>query len=155
MSDKNRRKALMSDQPPGVVLDLEPGKVREFARAIRADVDDPTGPDGSLIVPATFLTTMNFPEKAEAIADELGFDLSRMLHAEQEYEFHGPPPTAPSRLWVESRVVDRFVKRGRRGGLMRFAVRMTEFRDAAGTLVATARMTAVETQATPAGGAAS
>jgi hypothetical protein len=139
----------------GLVLDLEPGKVREFARAVHADLDDLAGRDGDLTIPATFLTTTNFAEEAEAIADELGFDLDRMLHAEQEYDFHGAPPSAGTRLWAASRIEGRFEKKGRRGGLMHFAVRVTEFRDAAGDLVATARMTAVETQAPEPAGARS
>jgi hypothetical protein len=139
-----------------MVPDLEPGKVREFARAVGADVCELAGPDDdTLTVPATFLTILNFLEEPSAIADELGFDLSRMLHAAQEYEFHGRPPVAPSRLHARSRVEDRFEKTGRRGGRMRFAVRVTEFRDAAGELVATGRMTAVETRAAPADGVAS
>lgn len=136
----------MSHPRSGLALDLEPGKVREFARAVHADLDDLAGPDGSLMIPPTFLTTTNFAEEAEEIADELGFDLDRMLHAEQEYEFHGTPPCAGTRLWASSRIEGRFEKEGRRGGQMHFAVRVTEFRDAAGDLVATARMTAVQTQ---------
>jgi hypothetical protein len=131
----------------GVVLDLEAGKVREFARAVHADLDDLRTPDGGLAIPATFLATLNFLEEGEAIAEELGFDLDRMLHGEQEYVFPAGPPTAGTRLWASSRIVDRFEKQGRRGGLMRFAVRVTEFRDASGAIVATARMTTVETEA--------
>lgn len=137
----------MSHPRSGIVVDLEAGKVREFARAVHADIDDLTSGNGDLTIPATFLTTTNFAEGAEAIADEIGFDLHRMLHAEQEYHFYGAPPQAGTRLWASSRIEDRFEKKGRRGGLMHFAVRVTEFRDAAGDVVATARMTAVETQA--------
>lgn len=135
------------------LLDVEAGKVREFARAVHADLADLVGPDGSLTIPATFLTTTNFAEEAEAVAQELGFDLSRMLHAEQEYEFLGAPPVAGSRLHTTSSIAERFTKQGRRGGLMTFAVRVTEFRNDDGELVATARMTAVETQAAERAGA--
>jgi hypothetical protein len=44
-------------------------------------------------------------------------------------------------------VVDRFAKPGKRGGEMRFATVVTEYRDAAGTLVAEARATFIETAA--------
>lgn len=145
----------MEQPTSGLPLDLEAGKVREFARAVHADLTDLSGPGGRLTVPATFLTTTNFAEEAEAIADELGFDLGRMLHAEQEYDFPGAPPLAGTRLHATSRIQERFTKQGRRGGLMTFAVRETEFRDDDGTLVATARMTAVETQAAAHEGATS
>ena len=145
----------MGQPGSGLVLQLEAGKVREFARAVHADLADLAGPDERLTIPATFLTTTNFAEEAEVIAEELGFDLSRLLHAEQEYAFPDGPPVAGTRLLATSRVEERFTKQGRRGGLMTFAVRVTEFRDEDGTLVATARMTAVETQAAAHPGATS
>jgi hypothetical protein len=145
----------MNHLASGLQLDVEAGKVREFARAVHADLADLVGSDGSLTIPPTFLTTTNFAEEAEAVADELGFDLGRMLHAEQEYEFPGAPPIAGSRLHATSRIEERFTKQGRRAGLMTFAVRVTEFRDDDGALVATARMTAVETQPAQSAGASS
>lgn len=131
--------------PRGVAFDIEPGKVREFSVAVHADAGT-RAPDGEAVIPPTFLTTMNFLEEAPQIADELGFELGRMLHGEQEYEFTGEPPAAGTRLWASSRIVSRYEKDSRRGRL-RFAVRETEFVDEVGAVVATARMTAVETPA--------
>jgi hypothetical protein len=76
---------------------------------------------------------------------EVGFEQSRTLHGDQEYLFHGPPPRAGAVLYATERLADRYEKAGRRGGIMRFAVVVTEFRDAAGTLVAESRMTLIET----------
>lgn len=135
----------MADRDP-VVFDIERGKVREFARAVHAHVAPDASLDDAAVIPPTFLTTMNFHESAEEIAAELGFELSRMLHGEQEYSFTGEPPIAGSQLRATSQIVERYEKDSRRGRL-RFAVRQTEFVDAGGTLVATARMTAVETPA--------
>lgn len=127
-----------------VVFDLELGKVREFAKAVHIDDSALLSSDGRMCIPPTFLTTMNFLEGAEEMAEELGFDLARMLHGEQEYSFVGGPPAAGTRLWASSRVIERYEKESRRGRL-RFAVRETIFVDEGGSAVATARMTAVET----------
>jgi hypothetical protein len=131
----------------GIVLDIERGKVVEFARAVQADLADLALDDGRLLTPPTFLTTMNFHEDVDDVMRETGFDLARTLHAEQEFVFHGPPPASGARLIATSRVTDRFEKTGRRGGVMRFAVRTTEFRDEEGALVAESRSTSVETAA--------
>jgi hypothetical protein len=72
-------------------------------------------------------------------------DLRRLLHGGQEYVFHGPPPAAGSELSVQTRVDEIYEKEGKRGGVMTFVVTVTEFRDAAGILVAEARSTAIET----------
>ncbi len=44
---------------------------------------------------------------------------------------------------------DIYEKEGRRGGILTFAVMITEFRDADGTLVAEAKLTGVETAKAP------
>jgi hypothetical protein len=120
------------------VMDLEAGKVREFARAVRSSSDGP-------VIPPTFLTTMSFWQAADSDPwSAVAMDQSRGLHAEQEFVFHGPPPRAGQRLIGTSRVTDVYEKRGRNGTLT-FAVMVTEFRDEAGTLVATATLTGVET----------
>jgi N-terminal half of MaoC dehydratase len=126
-------------------LDLERGKIREFARATRSANPDYLSA-GNPVIPATFLTTMAFwagPESDPWSAVRM--DLTRGLHAEQEFVFHGPPPRAGTRLTAVSRVTEMYTKQGRRGGALTFAVMVTEFRDAAGRLVAEAKLTGVET----------
>lgn len=139
----------MQAERDAVVVDLEAGKVREFAAAVHADPDDLIAPDGAVTCPATFLTTMNFLETAESVARDLEMELPRMLHAEQSYEFPQGPPTAGTRLRAVSSVDERFEKVGRRGGRLRFAVRTTEFRNESGALVAVGRLTAVEPESAP------
>ena len=81
--------------------------------------------------------------------DQVAMSQKRGMHAEQEYIFHGPPPRAGTRLYCTSRVTDIYEKTGRRGGTLTFAVMVTEFRDAEGTLVAEAKLTGVETAKPP------
>ncbi len=133
------------------VLDVERGKVREFARAVRSD--DPAYLAGEHpVIPPTFLTTSFFWEEHVEGANpwhQVKMDQKRGMHAEQEYVFHGPPPRAGTRLHCRSRIESIYEKEGRRGGTMTFAVMVTEFRDDAGRLVAEARMTGVETARSP------
>lgn len=130
---------------------VEQGKIAEFAAVMQCADPAYRGPDA--IVPPTFLASAAQWRPDEARVD-VGFDRRRLLHGEQEYVFHGPPPPAGQRLTAVERVVDRFAKPGRRGGEMRFCVVVTEFRDAGGVLVAEAKGTFVERAAGPEGGAA-
>ena len=75
--------------------------------------------------------------------------MRRVLHGEEEYIFHGPPPRAGQTLTVEARLGERWEKEGKRGGTMRFARVINEFRDAAGNLVAEQRSVVVETARPP------
>ncbi|GAA4482113.1 hypothetical protein GCM10023094_31390 [Rhodococcus olei] len=126
-------------------LVVERGKIREFATATYS-----TNPDyldrKDAVAPPTFLTTTLLwqpPEGNPWKAVEL--DGKRGLHAEQRYEFFGPPPKAGTRLTCTSRIADVHTKQGRRGGEMTFAIMTTDFHDETGQLVARATMTGVET----------
>jgi hypothetical protein len=135
-------------------LDVERGKIREFARAtLSTNAAYMTGEHP--ISPPTFLTTMSFWEEHVAGSNPwhaVKLDRQRGMHAEQEYVFFGPPPRAGTKLIGKSRIEKVFGKEGKRGGKMTFAIMVTEFRDAAtGALVAEARMTGVETEKPPEG----
>jgi hypothetical protein len=123
---------------------VERGKIAEFAEAMLSDDPAYRGPDA--IIPPTFLTTAA-RWAPPGVRVNVGFDRKRLLHGEQEYVFHGDLPVAGDALTAQERVVDRFAKPGKRGGEMRFATVVTEYRDAAGTLVAEARATFIETAA--------
>jgi hypothetical protein len=125
-------------------LDVERGKIREFARAtgsgnpayLRAERP---------VAPPTFLTTAFFWQAGDADPwPAVAMDQRRGLHAEQEFVFHGPPPRAGDRLTGVSRIESVTRKQGRSGELA-FAVMVTEFHDQAGRHVATVRLTGVET----------
>lgn len=131
-------------------LDVERGKIREFARATGSRNPDYRRMEAPPI-PATFLTTQGFWSEGDANVWKLiDFNWRRGLHAEQEYVFHGPLPTAGTRLIGQTTVTDMYEKQGRRGGAMTFVTVVTEFRDDAGRLVAEDRMTLVETAKPPA-----
>jgi hypothetical protein len=127
---------------------IERSKVREFARAMLTRNHDYTDERG--IIPPTFLTTSDFlwaPHRSNPI-HALGFDISRQLHGEIEYIFYGEPSRIGDCLFAATRVDRTYEKTGRRGGRMRFAVLVTEFRNSVGDLVAEERSTVVEVQAT-------
>ncbi|HEY2206973.1 MAG TPA: MaoC family dehydratase N-terminal domain-containing protein [Pseudonocardia sp.] len=126
---------------------VERGKIAEFAAAMRSEDPAYAGPDA--VVPPTFLASATLWRPASGQVS-LGFDRKRLLHGEQEYVFHGPPPRAGQRLRAVDRVTERYSKPGRRGGEMSFAVVVTEFRDDDGRLVAEARGTFIERAARPA-----
>jgi hypothetical protein len=132
-----------TDDPFTMVV--EPGKVREFARATQSE--SPEYLDAAApVIPPTFLTTVSFwSPKGQSVFSKVKMDLRRLLHGGQEYTFHGPPPTAGTTLTVQTRVEDIYEKEGKRGGTMTFVVTISEFRDPAGRLVAEARSTAIET----------
>lgn len=128
---------------------IERGKVREFARATKAD--HPAYIDESApIVPPTFLASAAHwaPYEAELL-ERTGWDRQRMLHASQEYVFAGRPPRVGMRLRGAARIESAYERQGRRGGLLRFVVIVTEFADEVGTVVAEARTTVVETSLPP------
>jgi hypothetical protein len=132
-------------------LDVERGKIHEFAEATLSD--HPAYFEGDHpVCPPTFLTTTFFWEKRKPGSnpwEKVQMDPKRGMHAEQEYIFHGPPPRAGTRLTCQSRIDQVFEKEGRSGGTMTFVVMVTEFRDPSGKLVAEGRLTGVETGQPP------
>jgi hypothetical protein len=125
-------------------LVVERGKIAEFAEAMLSDDPAHRGPDA--IIPPTFLTSAA-RWAPPGVRVNVGFDRERLLHGEQEYVFHVDLPAAGDVLTAQERIVERFAKPGKRGGTMRFATVVTEYRDAAGTLVAEAKATFIETAA--------
>ena len=126
-------------------IEIERGKIREFARATKAR-DESYFAEEPPVAPPTFLASAAFwatPESSALDASDVNW--ARILHGEQEYVFHGPPPRAGQTLVARQRVEDRYEKQGRRGGTMRFFVIVTEFRTQDGELVAEGRSTVIET----------
>ena len=130
-------------------MPLDWSKVREFARATKSRNPAYDGPQA--IMPATFLTSarLAWEPKSKNVMASLGFDMRRVLHGEEEYVFHGPPPRVGQLLTVDTRLGEQWEKEGKRGGTMRFARVVNEFRDEAGTLVAEQRSVVVETARPP------
>jgi hypothetical protein len=121
---------------------VERGKIAEFADAMLCDDPAYRGPDA--IIPPTFLTSAA-RWAPPGVRVDVRFDRKRLLHGGQEFVFHADLPAAGAALTARERVVERYAKPGKRGGEMRFATVVTEYRDAAGTLVAEAKATFIET----------
>lgn len=136
-------------------LAVEPGKVEEFARAIKDDNpvfrgEDAAHKQGYETVPAplTFTRTAYFPRnRPDGVSLDHGFDLgfnqSRVVHGEQEYVYERPV-YAGDVLSGKTTLADIYQRTGSRGGTITFAVLETEYRDADGELVLTERLTRIE-----------
>jgi acyl dehydratase len=129
------------EYPPFVVT-VERGKIKEFARAI-GDLspfylDDAVGRAsewGDIIAPPTFPTT--FRDDGGTMLEDLGVDISRLLHGEQEFE-HFKPIRPGETYLCRSKVVDIYEKSGR-SGPMAFVVRETAVTDGDNDVVALMR----------------
>ena len=121
--------AVKGKEYPPYPVTVERGKIKEFARAI-GDLspfylDDTIGRAsewGDIIAPPTFPTTFR-DENADtgAMLKDLGVDISRILHGEQEFEHY--KPIRPGETYLcRSRITDIYEKTGR-SGAMAFVVR--------------------------------
>lgn len=128
-------------------MPIELGKVREFTRATGASL--PAYNSDAAPIPPTFLTTAAFfwDPLGGGAAAQLGFDLSRVMHAEEEYVFHGRPPRVGTTLSVTTHLGEQWTKASSRGGTLRFGTIIRQFRDTTGALVAEQVTTAVEVPA--------
>jgi hypothetical protein len=125
-------------------MEIERGKIREYARATGSD-HPAYADDERPVVPAHFLTTAFFWEGDDGNPwDRVQMSPERGMHAEQEYVFHGELPRAGARLTCTSRIDKIYEKESRSSGTLTFVEMVTGFRDESGRLVAEARMTAVE-----------
>ena len=136
------------EYPPFTVT-VERGKIKEFARAI-GDLspfylDDAVGRAsewGDIVAPPTFPITFR-DENADTgvMLRDLGVDISRILHGEQEFEHF--KPVRPGQTYLcRNRVTDIYEKAGK-SGPMAFVVRETTVTDADNDIVAVMRGTTV------------
>jgi hypothetical protein len=123
---------------------VERGKIWEFARACLNNAEAYNAPDA--VAPPTFPRTISFwtPPGGGEQRGRGGFDLRRVLHGEQEFEYVRPL-RAGDVLTTESHVKETYEKEGKRGGTMQFVITETVFRDAAGEIVAYSRSTTIQT----------
>lgn len=136
-------------------LRVAPGKVAEFARAVRDDNPahydaDAAAERGFSAVPAplTFTRVSAFPHNRPEGVEGTGFDLGLepvIIHGEQAYEFERPL-VAGDVLDGEVTLADVYQREGRRGGTMTFVEYETAYYDQDGDLVVTDRSTAIETE---------
>jgi acyl dehydratase len=138
-------KSLIGREYPPYAVTVERGKIKEFARALGDTnplyIDDRVGVAsewGDIIAPPTFSVTFR-DETADTAAflRELGTDISRILHGEQEFELFRPLQPGQTYL-CRSKVVDIYEKAGR-SGPMAFVVRETTIADRTNEIVAAMR----------------
>lgn len=121
---------------------IERGSVERFAIAAQSESASHRG-DNAIIPPTYLMSVAQWMQPGDKV--DTGFERARVLHGSQEFRYIGAPPRAGARLTAQETIVNRFEKEGRKGGLMKFAVVETEFRDAATQdLVATMRATIIE-----------
>lgn len=143
MAIQVNRGVIGKEYPPYTVT-VERGKIKEFARAIGDAnpfyLDDAVGRAsewGDVIAPPTFATTFRDEAIAAQALRDLGVDISRVLHGEQEFEIHRQMRPGETYL-CRTRVVDIYEKSGRSGS-MAFVVRETVATDDANEIVVTMR----------------
>jgi acyl dehydratase len=124
---------------------VERGRIKDFARAI-GDLnpfylDDSVGAAsefGDVIAPPTFpITFKDDTADTGTMLKDLGVDIGRILHGEQEFELHRAI-TPGETLLCRPKITDIYEKSGK-SGPMAFVVRETAVTDAKNELVATLR----------------
>lgn len=134
-----------------VTMQVERGKIREFARAIKDDnplyFDEEYAKKtaGGVVPPPTFSMTLGFWDEGRN-RPLLTYDVRRLLHGEQEFEYLAPVHAGDT-LTAVGRVADVYEKQGSRGGTMTFGVLETTFTNQRGEKVLISRSTLVETAA--------
>jgi acyl dehydratase len=141
-------------QGPEYEMDIERGRIRDFARAMHAPLPEYSeGPHP--LIPATFLITAAYSwgysleRPRGTVFEQIDHDLSVPLHAEESFIFHAPLPRAGDRLVCRASLENVWRKRGGRGGDLTFLTMLTEFHNQAGELVAKERSTTVTTENAP------
>lgn len=137
-------KLVIGKEYPPYTVTVERGRIKDFARAIGDTnpfhLDDRVGAAsewGDVIAPPTFLTTFRDENDTGTMLRDLGVDIGRVLHGEQEFEIHRPIKPGETFL-CRSRVLDIYEKSGKTGP-MAFVVREMTATDRTNEIVATAR----------------
>lgn len=140
-------KSIIGTEMGGSRMEVERGKIMEFAKAI-LDENPVYVKDEKPPAPPTFTMTIAnwpLPEGGQgANLGSLGLDLLRVLHAGQEFEYLGEV-RAGDTLTTRSTISDIYEKEGKRGGTMTFVKSETVFTNQRGEDVLVSRMTLVQT----------
>ncbi|PYN94130.1 MAG: MaoC family dehydratase [Candidatus Rokuibacteriota bacterium] len=142
-------KAIVGKEYPPFPVTVERGRLKDFARALGDPnpfyVNDAVGtasPWGDVIAPPTFAISFR-DETADsgALLRDLGVDISRLLHGEQEFEIHRQ--LVPGETYLcRTKVLDVYEKTGR-SGPMAFVVRETAVTDRTGEIAVSMRQVTV------------
>ncbi len=139
-------RGVVGKEYPPYAITVERGKIKEFARAI-GDLnpfylDDEVGRAsawGDIITPPTF--PISFRDETGVLLRDLGIDVSRLLHGEQEFEIFRQLRPGETYL-CRSKVLDLYEKTGK-SGPMGFVVRETAVTDANNEIVGKMRSVTV------------
>jgi acyl dehydratase len=133
---------IVGKEYPPFTVTVERGRIKDFARAIGDPnpfyLDDEVGRAsewGDVIAPPTF--PISFRDESGAMLEDLGTEVSRLLHGEQEFEIFGQFRPGETYL-CRSTIVDQYEKSGK-SGPMAFVVRETAITDTSNELVARMR----------------
>ena len=100
---------------------------------------------GAFFYGATYLFGSTWERPGDTALADAPIDPQRLLHAEEEVTFPGPPPRAGDELTGRVRLESVTEKTSRSTGrTLRSVTATTEFRDSDGAPAATSRTTAVE-----------
>jgi acyl dehydratase len=128
---------------------VEFGKIREFARAIKDDnplyfdEEHAKREAGGVMPPPTFTMTQAFWDDGRGRID-LGLDMRRVLHGEQEFEYV-KPIYAGDTLTAQGKIANVEKRPGKRGGEMTLVTMETEYKNQRGEVVLYSRSTIIET----------
>ena len=146
----------MAEQDPRIgrsgkpsTMRVEFGKIREFARAIKDenplyyDEAHAKSVAGGVMPPPTFTMTQAFWDEPGNRVD-LGLDMRRVLHGEQEFEYL-KPVYAGDTLTAQGKITNVEKRPGKRGGEMTMVTLETEFKNQRGEVCLYSRSTIIET----------
>lgn len=122
----------MTDRPQWTIkLDVEAGKCREMATALRASTAPYTSDIVLTAVPTHTAALNHWGFSGADVLRELGLDIRRVLHASEEFEYPTGPLRQGQKLIGVMRVTDTDVK-SKPDGSVDTKIRLrTEFRDQA------------------------
>ena len=139
---------------PDYEMEIERGKVRDFAKAMSAPLPEFIDSRQS-IIPATFLLTAAYSwgysmeRPRGTVFQDIDHDFSVPLHAEESFVFHSSLPRAGDRLSCRASIENVKRKQGSKGGELVFLTMLTEFHNQDGELVVEQRSTTVTTSNAP------
>ncbi len=120
-------------QGPTYEVDIERGRIRQFAKSIYA-FDPAYHDDPRAVVPPTFLIMSGYHygyilarAPRESVFGRIDEDFRTCADGGEEFVFHGPPPRAGDRLIASTSMHDFKERQGRRGGRLRIYVTRTKF----------------------------
>ena len=142
-------RGLIGKEYPPYAITVERGRLKDFARAVGdlnpfylEDAVGAASPWGDVIAPPTFAVSFRGEgADSSALLRDLGVDVSRVLHGEQEFEILRQLVPGEDYL-CRTKVVDVYEKTGR-SGPMAFVVRETAVTDRTGEIAVTMRQVTV------------